>query len=84
MILVKNLNFCHLLCLPKTDREIVFPDVLDKKEAFKGYKNTVFEKRKIRIFPTGLAHRFGQKKRFSSTLIFMLNRPRKSMWERSS
>ena len=61
MILVKNLKFFHLLSLSKIDREIVFPDVLDKKEAFKDYEKTVFEKRKIRIFPTGLVHRFGQK-----------------------
>ena len=39
MILVKKLKFFHLLCLPKIDRERVFADVLDKKEAFKQYKN---------------------------------------------
>ena len=31
--------FCYLLCLLKIDREKVFADVLDKKEAFKDYKN---------------------------------------------
>ena len=39
MILVKKLKFFHLLCLSKIDREKVFADVLDKKEAFKDYKN---------------------------------------------
>ena len=39
MILVKKLKFFHLLCLSKIDREIVFADVLDKKQAFKDYKN---------------------------------------------
>ena len=39
MILVKKLKFFHLLCLSKTDREKLFGDVLDKKEAFKEYKN---------------------------------------------
>ena len=39
MILVKNLKIFHLLCLSKIDREKLFPDVLDKKEAFKHYKN---------------------------------------------
>ena len=39
MILVKKLKFFHLLCLSKTNREKVFADVLDKKEAFKEYKN---------------------------------------------
>ena len=39
MILVKKLKFVHRLCLSKIDREKVFADVLDKKEAFKDYKN---------------------------------------------
>ena len=39
MILVKKLNFFHILCLSKIDLEKVFPDVLDKKDAFKDYKN---------------------------------------------
>ena len=39
MILVKKLRFFHLLFLPQIDREQVFSDVLDKKEAFKDYKN---------------------------------------------
>ena len=59
-------------------------DVLDKKEALKTIKTTVYEKRKIRIFPKGLLHCFGQKFKISSTLIFIQNRPRKSIWERSS
>ena len=58
MILVKKLKFFHLLCLSNIHREKVFADVLDKKEAFKDYKKTVYEKRKIRIFPKGLVHRF--------------------------
>ena len=29
----------HLLCLSKIDREKLFADVLDEKEAFKHYKN---------------------------------------------
>ena len=39
MILVKKLKFFHLLCLLKIDREKVFAQDLDKKEAFKDYKN---------------------------------------------
>ena len=66
------------------DREKVFADVLDKKEAFKDYKKTVYENRKSRIFPKGLVHRFDQKYEISSTLIVMQNRLTKSIWERSS
>ena len=81
MILVKKLKFFHLLCLSKIDREKVFADVLDKKKPLKAIKTTVYEKRKIRIFSKGLVHRFAQKFAISSTLIFMKNRPRKSIWE---
>ena len=85
MILVKKLKFFHLLCLSKIDREKVFADVLDKKKKpLKTTKTTVYVQCKIRIFPKGLVHRFGQKFEISSTLIFLQIRPRKSIWERSS
>ena len=79
MILVKKLKFFHVLCLSKIDREKVFANVLDKKEAFKDYKNNC-----LGIFPKGLVHRFGQKFEIFLTLIFMQNGPRKSIWGRSS
>ena len=44
MIFVKKLKFFHLLCLSKIDPEKVFPAVLDKKEAFKDYKNNFLRK----------------------------------------
>ena len=84
MILVKKLKFFHLLCLSKIDREKVFADVLDKKKTLKTIKTTVYEKRRLRIFPKGLVHRFGQKFAVSSTLIFMQKKPRKRIWEPSS
>ena len=67
MILVKKLKFFHLLCLSKIDREKVFAEALDKKEAFKDYKNNCVRKSKIRIFPKGLVHRCDQKFEISST-----------------
>ena len=39
MILVKKLKVLHVLCLSKIDREKVFAEVVDKKEAFKDFKN---------------------------------------------
>ena len=85
MIFVKNLKFFDLLCFVKIDREKVFADVLDKKKKpLKTLKTSVYQKRRIRIFSKGLVHRFGQKFDISSTLIFMQNRPRKSIWKRSS
>ena len=79
MILVKKLKFFHLLSLSKIDREKLFADVLDKKEAIKEYKNDCLRKTQIRISPKGLVHRFGQKCEISSTLVFMQNRPRKTI-----
>ena len=73
MILVKKLKFFHLLCLSKIDREKVLADVLDKNKTLKTIKTTVYEKRRLRIFPKGLVHRFGYKFPISSTLIFMQN-----------
>ena len=70
MILVKKLKFFHVLCLLNIDREKVFGEVLDKRKLLKTIKTTVYEKRKIRIFPKGLVHRFDQKLEISSTLIF--------------
>ena len=44
MILVKKLKFFYLFCFSKIDGEIVFADVLDKKEAFKDYENNCVQK----------------------------------------
>ena len=84
MILVKKVKFFLVLCLSKIDGEKLFGHVLDKRKPLKTIKISVYEKRKIRIFPNGLVHGFGQKFAISSTLNFMQNRPRKSIWERSS
>ena len=40
----QKLKFFHVLCLSKIDGEKVFADVLDKKEAFKDYKNNCLRK----------------------------------------
>ena len=82
MILVKKLKIFHLLCLSKVDRDRLFGDVLDKRKPLKTIKPSVYAKRKIRIFPNDLVHGFEQKFKISLTLIFMQNRPRKSIWER--
>ena len=84
MILVRKLNFFLFLCLSKIDREKLFGDVLDKRKPLKTIKTSVYDYCKIRIFPNGLVLCFGEKFEISSTLNFMENRPRKSIWERSS
>ena len=71
MILFKKLKFFHVVCLSKKHCEKLFADVLHKKEGLKDYKNICLLKMKIRIFAKGLIHRFGQKFKFSWTLIFL-------------
>ena len=44
MIFVKKLKFFNLLSLSKIDREKLFADFLDKKEAIKDYKNDFLRK----------------------------------------
>ena len=58
MILVKKSKFFHLLYLSKIDREKVFADVLDKKEAFKDYKNNCLRKTQNQNFFKGLIPSF--------------------------
>ena len=45
----------------KIDREKLVGDVLDKRKPYKTIKTSVYEKRKIRIFPNGLVHGFWSK-----------------------
>ena len=58
MILVKKLKCFHLFCLSKTDREKVFVDVVDKKEAFKDYKNSCVRKTQNENFLKGVSPSF--------------------------
>ena len=58
MILVQKLQFFHVLCLSKIDREKVFAEVLDKKEAFKDYKNNCLRKTQDKNFSKGVSPSF--------------------------
>ena len=61
MILVKKLKFFHVLCLSKIDREEVFAVILDKKEAFKDYKNNCVRKTQNENFSKGVSPSFWSK-----------------------
>ena len=53
-------------------QETVFSDILERKNAFLGYKNKKFKKsKKIGIFAKGLTHGFGPK--MAIFLIFFLS-----------
>ena len=58
MILVKKLKFFHVLYLSKIDREKMFADVVDKKEAFKDYKNNCLRKTQNYNFTKGVSPSF--------------------------
>ena len=45
--------------LGKIDQRNVFYDILERKNAFLGYKNKKFKQSKIDIFPKGLTRGFG-------------------------
>ena len=70
MILVKNSNFLHGLFLFKIDPEMMFGDVLDRKEAFLDNKYIYLICPKNRNFPKGLTHDFGQKFELSFIVCF--------------
>ena len=58
MNLVKKLKVFHLLCLLKIDREKMFADVLNTKEAFKGYN---FKKTQNSNFSNGVSPWFSSR-----------------------
>ena len=61
MVLVKNWPFSHRFFLGNIGQENVFYDILERKNAFLGYKKGSSKSRKIEIFPKGLTQGFGQK-----------------------
>ena len=46
MVLVKELECFHLLCLSKIDREKAFADLLDGKKPFKTITTSLYEEQK--------------------------------------
>ena len=84
-----------LLFLLKIGPEMMFCDVLGRKEAFLDNKNMYFQDfrqklelsskcmlyvRKIGNFPKGLTHNFGQKFQLSSLFVLLTKRPRNDVW----
>ena len=51
-------------------KENVFYDILERKNAFLGYKTKSSKRQKIDFFPKGLTHRFGPKMAICSTFFF--------------
>ena len=62
MVLLKKLAiFPSFFFLGNIGKEIVFYDILERKNAFLGNKKKSTKSRKIDIFPKGLTHGFAQK-----------------------
>ena len=64
-----------------TDCQIMFGDVLDRKQASPDYKIIDVFSRQIGFFlRVSVVHEFGQKFEVSSLLVFRQNRPRNCVW----
>ena len=61
MVLVKNWQFVNLFILGKIGVKNVSYDTLDRKNAFEAKNTRSSKSPKIRAFPKGLVHGFGQK-----------------------
>ena len=59
MVLFKNRYFSNFFFLGNIGQENIFYDILERKNAFLGYKKTRSQSRKIDISPKGLTHGFG-------------------------
>ena len=77
MIFVQNWPFFHLLFLGNIRQENVFYDIVERKNAFLGYKNSMFKKWKNVIFAKGLTHGFCPKLAIFPCFILRQNRPGK-------
>ena len=60
----------QLFFLGNIGQENIFYDILERKNALRGYEKRSSKSRKIDIFPKGLTHGFGLKMAIFSTLFF--------------
>ena len=80
MVLVyKWPGFFYFLFLGNIGEENVFYEILERKNAFLGYKKRSLNSRKIDIFPKGLTHGFGPKMALFPTSFFKQYRPGKCL-----
>ena len=70
MVLVQNRPFSNFFFLGNFSQENVFNDILERVNAFLGFKKKSSKSRKIDIFPKGLTHTFGPKMAIFPTFFF--------------
>ena len=73
MVLVQKWPFFQLFLLGNIGQENVFYDILERKNAFLGYKNKKFKKSKNRHFSKGVNPWFWSKNGNFSKLFFLGN-----------
>ena len=74
MVFVQKWPFFQLFFFQAiSTSKMSFSDILERKNAFLGYKNNKFKKSKIDIFPQWLTHGFGPKKAIFSNYFFVGN-----------
>ena len=79
MVLVQKWPFFQLFFLGNIDQENVFYDILERKNAFLGYKKRKFKLEKLTFFPKWLTHGFGPKVAIFQTFFFRQIRPGKCL-----
>ena len=79
MVLVQKWPVFQLFFLGNLGQGNVFYDILERKNAFLGYKNMKSKNRKIDIFPKGLTHGFGPKIYIFPTFFFSQYGPGKCL-----
>ena len=70
MVLGQKWPFFQAFFLGNIGQENVSYDIIERKNAFLGYKKRSLKNRKIDIFPKGLTHGFGPKMAIFPTLFF--------------
>ena len=73
MVLVQKWPFFHLYFLGNIGHKNVFYDILDRKNAFLGYKNKKFKKSKNWHFSKGVNPWFLSKNGHFSNFLFLRN-----------
>ena len=77
-------SFPTFLFLGNIGQENVFYGILERENAFLGYKKKSLKSRKINIFPKGLTHGFGPKMVIFPTFVFRQYRPGKYLLRHST
>ena len=75
MVLVQKWQLFQLFFLGNTGQENVFYNMVQRKNAFLGYKNKKFKQSKINMFLKGLTDGVGPKIAIFTSLFYMQYRP---------